>query len=118
MELERLDMELTVCKLASPEDLDPGMEFFFLGRTDGLDSFVDAGERRTVERDDGWKGFRVRGTLDFSLVGILAKLSAVLAENRISIFAVSTCNTDYILVKAENFARAAEVLERAGYTVV
>ena len=42
---------------------------------------------------------------DFSLIGILSKLSAILAENNIGIFAVSTFNTDYILVKAENFEK-------------
>ena len=55
--------------------------------------------------------------LDFSLVGILSKLSTILAENGIGIFAVSTYNTDYILVKAENFERAMAVLAAAGYEV-
>ena len=48
-------------------------------------------------------GIRIQGVLDFSLVGILSKLSGILAENQIGIFAVSTFNTDYILVKAEDF---------------
>ena len=56
-------------------------------------------------RDDGWKAFRIQGVLDFSLMGILSKLSGILAENHIGIFAVSTYNTDYILVKKENFTR-------------
>lgn len=72
---------------------------------------------KTVERDDGWRGFRIEGVLDFSLVGILSKLSTILAENGIGIFAVSTYNTDYILVKAENFERAMAVLAAAGYEV-
>ena len=54
--------------------------------------------------------------LDFSLIGILARISGVLAENGIGIFAVSTYNTDYILVKAENYGRAMRALETAGYT--
>ena len=56
--------------------------------------------------------------LDFSLVGILSKLSGILAENQIGIFAVSTFNTDYILVKAEDFERAIRVLATAGYAIV
>ena len=52
--------------------------------------------------DDGWKMMRIQGVLDFSLIGILSKISAVLADNKIGIFAVSTFNTDYILVKEEN----------------
>ena len=73
---------------------------------------------KTTERDDGWRGFRIQGVLDFSLIGILSKLSGILAENHIGIFAVSTYNTDYILVKEENFERALEVLASKGYTIV
>ena len=47
----------------------------------------------TTDRDDGWRAFRVKGTLDFSLTGILARLSAVLAENKIGIFAVQTTSS-------------------------
>ena len=74
--------------------------------------------QNTIERDDGWRGFRIQCVLDFSLIGILSKLSAILAENNIGIFAVSTFNTDYILVKAENFEKALKVLSDAGYDVV
>ena len=62
--------------------------------------------------------FRIQGLLDFSLIGILSKLSTILAENEIAIFAVSTYNTDYILVKSENFEKAMSVLEEQGYRVV
>ena len=74
--------------------------------------------QHTIERDDGWKGFRIQGVLDFSLIGILSKLSGILADHKIGIFAVSTYNTDYILVKEENFKRALDVLASEGYTVV
>ena len=120
MELEKLDAELTVCKVASLEDIRTGMDFYFLGVTDEEISLVCPTRDtpgHTTEREDGWKGFRVRGVLDFALTGILAKLAGVLAEHSIGIFAVSTYNTDYVLVKAENFARAAEALSRAGYVV-
>ena len=72
---------------------------------------------QTAARDDGWRGFRIQGILDFSLIGILSKLSAILAEQKIGIFAVSTYNTDYILVKAENLHRAADALREKGYGV-
>ena len=71
----------------------------------------------TTERDDGWKAFRIVGVLDFSLIGILSKISGILADNKIGIFAISTYNTDYILTKEEDFARALEVLKNAGYTI-
>ena len=71
----------------------------------------------TLERDDGWKAFRIEGILDFSLIGILSKLSSILAEEEIGIFAVSTFNTDYILVKKENFEKALQVLADKGYGI-
>ena len=71
----------------------------------------------TLEREDGWRAFRIEGTLEFSLVGILADLSRILAEGNIGIFAISTFNTDYILTKTENFTRAIELLTQAGYSV-
>ena len=121
MELKKLDYDLTVCKLSDAHDIDLGAEICFVGKTDEEISLVcrteDAPEN-TIARDDGWRGFRIQGVLDFSLIGILSRLSGILAENSIGIFALSTYNTDYILVKAENFARALEVLNCAGYTVV
>lgn len=121
MELKKLEYDLTVCKTASIADIDLNTDFFFIGKTDEEISLVClTGDtpQHTTERDDGWRGFRIQGTLDFSLIGILSKLSGILAENKIGIFAVSTYNTDYILVKKENFDRAMEVLSEAGYVLV
>ena len=67
---------------------------------------------------DGWRAFRIQGVLDFSLVGILSKISALLAENKIGIFAVSTYNTDYVFTKAERFDKAISVLSCAGYEII
>lgn len=120
MELMKLPYSFTVCKLSNITDIDLNLEFYFIGRTDEEISLVCRTEDTpavTIERDDGWRGFRIDGVLDFSLIGILSKLSGVLAENRIGFFAVSTYNTDYILVKAENYDRAMDVLAGAGYTV-
>lgn len=118
MKLEKIDYSLTICKVALERDVDLNKEFYFIGKTDEEYSVVCITEdtpANTVERDDGWRGFRIRGVLDFSLVGILAELSGILAENKIGIFAVSTFNTDYILVKEENFERALEALTLAGH---
>lgn len=120
MELKKLAYDLTVCKVASMEDLRLDTDFFFLGRTDEEISLVCRTEdtpEKTTDRSDGWRAFRIQGVLDFSLIGILAGISAVLAENRIGIFAVSTFNTDTILVKAEDFDRALDALSAAGYDV-
>ena len=121
MKLKKLEHKLTVCKVADIKDVDTDKDFCFIGKTDEEISLVcktDDVPQNTIERDDGWRGFRIQGVLDFSLIGILSKLSAILAENNIGIFAVSTFNTDYILVKAENFEKALKVLSDAGYDVV
>lgn len=121
MELKKLEYDLTVCKVEAITDIDLTTDFFFVGKTDDEISLVcktDDSPVKTTERDDGWKGFRIQGILDFSLIGILSKLSGILAENNIGIFAVSTFNTDYILVKEENFERALSVLSEEGYTIV
>ncbi len=117
MKLEKLPYDLTVCKLTKTADIDLNKAFYFIGKTDEELSLVCRTEDTpacTVAREDGWKGFRISGLLDFSLIGILSRLSGILAENNIGIFAVSTYNTDYILVKAEDFDRAMTALSDTG----
>ncbi len=121
MELKKLPYRLTVCKAADLSDIPLDAGFFFIGKTDEELSLVCRTEdapARTTDRDDGWRGFRVQGVLDFSLIGILSKLSGILADNKIGIFAVSTYNTDYILVKEKDFEKALDVLASEGYTVI
>ena len=121
MQLKRLPYDLTVCKLPDVSGIDLKKDFYFIGRTDEEISLVCRTEDTpavTTARDDGWKAFRIEGVLDFSLIGILSKISGILADNEIGIFAVSTYNTDYILVKKENFDKAVNVLACSGYTVI
>ena len=70
--------------------------------------------QKTLAREDGWRAFRVKGSMDFALVGVLARLAGVLAARGIPIFAVSTFNTDYVLVKEADFDRALACLAEAG----
>lgn len=119
MELRTLPWKFTVCKLDPAASLPADKDFFFTAKTDEEFSLVcrtDDVPEDTVTRDDGWMGLRIAGILDFSLIGILSKISTVLADNNIGIFAVSTYNTDYIFVKEENFEKALSALEEAGYT--
>lgn len=120
MELKTLPYNFTVCKLMSVGDLPSGIDFCFTAKTDEEISLVCKTEdvpEKTLVRDDGWKGFRIEGVLDFSLIGILSKISAILAENKVGIFAVSTYNTDYVFVKEENFDKAINALKDNGYDV-
>ncbi len=70
------------------------------------------------ESECGWSCIKVLGPLDFALTGILAKLSVILAEAQVSIFAISTYDTDYILIKSEKLELAVRVLEREGYEIL
>ncbi len=120
LELEVLDCELTVCKVPSLERVRMDLQPLFIGKTDEEISVVcptvDVPEV-TSERDDGWRALRIVGKLDFSLKGILSGISEVLAENDIGIFAVSTFNTDYILVKASDLEDAINALKDGGYVI-
>lgn len=120
MEIKRIDYDFSVCKVADYSMVKLDSEYSFIGKTDEEKSLVcmteDVPSNVTV-RDDGWKAFRIQGVLDFSLIGILAELSGILAENKIGIFVISTFNTDYVLTKKENYQRALDVLERAGYKI-
>ena len=121
MELQPLNCRLTVCKIDSLKEAPADSGLFFIGRTDEELSLVCITEQvpaHTLAREDGWRGFRIKGELDFSLIGILSKLSSILAERGIGIFAVSTYNTDYVLVKEERFDEAMEALSQAGYTII
>jgi len=70
-----------------------------------------------VKREGGWRGLKVEGPLDFSLTGILASLTAPLAGKGISVFALSTYDTDYLLVKEEKMEEAIQALREEGYAV-
>ncbi|MBQ3163685.1 MAG: ACT domain-containing protein [Lachnospiraceae bacterium] len=121
MEIKKYSYDFTVCKVKNLEKVDMSQEFCFIGKTDEELSVVCLTEfvpEKTMEREDGWKAFRIQGVLDFSLIGILSKISTILAENKIGIFAISTYNTDYILTKADKYETALKVLEEAGYEIV
>lgn len=120
MNLQIIPGDFTVCKIVNIADTPIEDDFWFLSRTDEELSLVCRTESlpdTCTDAESGWAMFRVRGMLHFSLTGILANLSGVLADAKIGIFAVSTYNTDYILVKSENLGRAAEALRAADHTI-
>jgi len=105
------DVEIPVDVLKNP--------FYSITRTGDELSLVlpDTIEIESDKPDSGWACFKVEGPLDFGLVGILAGISSALAEVGVSIFALSTFDTDYILVKREQVEAAKETLMSAGYQV-
>lgn len=118
MEIKIINQDFSICKVPDLSQIDYTDEFYFIGKTDEELSLVCSTNlipKNALECDHEWKAFRIQGILDFSLIGILSKISTILAEKEIGIFAVSTFNTDYILVKEENFNKAIQTLEENGY---
>jgi hypothetical protein len=68
-----------------------------------------------VRCEKDWRILKVKGPLDFSLVGLLASLTGILAEAGVSVYAISTYNTDYVLVRQAQLAAALEALQQAGF---
>jgi len=121
MKIKFLKGDFTVCQLRDLSKLNLASNVFFLTKTPDELSLVcltDEVPPNTVKVDHGWRAFKVEGQLDFSLVGILSNLARVLAERSISIFAVSSYDTDYILIKAVKVDEAKEALAAAGYELV
>ncbi len=120
-DIKPLEFDFSVCKLSDLSKIAFNEEFFFIGKTDeelSLVCLTSAVPENVTERSDGWRGFRICGVLDFSLIGILADISLLLADANIAIFAVSTYNTDYVFVKKESFNNALDLLSDAGYRIV
>ncbi len=114
--MEWLPGRFAVCRF-DPSASTPGWalaggEFVSITRSERELSIVAAESivPAEVKAERGWAAMRVVGKLDFSIVGLLAKLTGALAEAGISCFAISTYDTDYILVKQQDADRAAEAL--------
>lgn len=128
MENKKLTMSLmkekfAVCRM-SPAEAVPAWgqksDFFSITKTidelSGVCYERDVPEGVQCEKD--WKVLKIEGPLDFSLVGILASISTVLAQNEVSIFAISTYDTDYMLVRDKDLQKAVEALEEDGYEII
>jgi hypothetical protein len=117
-----LPMRLAVCQLA------PAAPVPALLEAAGLLASIRTADELTVvcaeefappgaRVEPGWRALKVRGPLDLSLVGILAALANPLTQAGVSIFALSTFDTDYVLVKEERLAVARQVLSEAGCVI-
>ncbi len=118
LQLSILPNEYTIHRFAPKSDI-PALtgKFLSITRTDDELSIVCDVDipLNSDKSESGWACIKVLGPLDFGLTGILARIASVLAGAEISIFAISTYDTDYILVKKEKLTVAEEVLSQAGY---
>ena len=107
----------------SPDQGIPGSvfesSFYHISKTDDELSIVIPEEvKLSSEKEEmGWACLRISETLDFGLIGILARITSILADAKISVFAVSTFNTDYFFVKKEKLETAKHVLIKNGYLI-
>jgi hypothetical protein len=122
IELGILQGRLAVCRLeagaAPPTWAMGGALWSVTGTADELS--VVCGEERVpegVRREAGWRALKVAGPLDFALTGVLSAIAAPLAAAGVSVFAVATFDTDYVLVREERLAEAVAALRAAGLSV-
>ena len=106
-----MDLDLAIVQVGKDMGIDQlwiKSDFFSMTKTEDETSLVV--ESKYVQQgwkaNTGWKALKVEGVLDFALVGILKKILGPLAEAGISVFALSTYNTDYVLVKDADFEMA------------
>ncbi|WMJ90587.1 ACT domain-containing protein [Anaerocolumna sp. MB42-C2] len=121
MVIKVLSPVFSVCKIPDLSMVNMRDDYVFIGKTEEELSLVcDTNyiPSNYTDREDNWRVFKIQGQLDFSLIGILSKITKILADNKIGVFAVSTYNTDYILVKEENLSLATKSLAEAGYGIV
>ncbi|QIN80654.1 ACT domain-containing protein [Rubrobacter marinus] len=123
LELKKLDGRVAVCRL-DPASGVPGWAtgsgLFSVTRTPDELSVVCPEENvpAGVKHEGGWRVLRLEGPFPFSAVGVLASVAAPLAEAGVSIFALSTYDTDYVLVREEVLDHAASVLRERGHEVL
>lgn len=119
MMLQFLEQEFSICKSDSSDITDIRSKFLFYCRTDDETSIVcpssDVPADHISIRDDGWRAFRVVGILDLSLIGVLSKITGILAGENIGVFVVSTFDTDYVLVRKDRMTDTVDALSAAGY---
>lgn len=121
MKIKVFSEKFTVCKLNKISDFNINEDFFFLSKTEDELSLVCKSAnapKNTIACEDNWCMIKFVESMEFSMVGVLAKISNLLANNNISIFAVSTYNTDYILIKSEFLKKAISILKDNDYKII
>jgi len=120
--LELLSEEYSVYKFGINHQMNKNIfdnEFVSITKTnDELSIVAISGLLNQFEKkEDNWKVLKIIGILDFSLIGIISTISSILANNGISIFVISTYNTDYIMVKVEKITKTIEILKKNNFEI-
>jgi hypothetical protein len=117
-----LENSFTIYRFQPGDEVPPAVlnsSFFWLGKTDEELSIVcdSSVEVAGGEKSTGWACLKVPGPMNLSVIGVLAGISVALASARISIFAISTFDTDYILVQSTELEEAKNALIKSGYGI-
>lgn len=121
MTIQPLSPSFSVCRISDLHEIDLNTPFLFIASSDEEKSLLCPTEslpRGILARQDGFRGLRIVGELDFSLIGILSSLTALLAAHRIPVFAVSTFRTDYLFVPEASFSEALALFVEAGHIMI
>lgn len=121
MQLDLLPMPFTVLRLEAEAPMPQGLPFTFWSRTDAEVTLVCPEAQAPsdyLSKEDGWRTLRVVGTLDFSLIGILSRLTGALAAAGVGVFVLSTYLTDYILVREGQLEQAKQALLADGQEIL
>ena len=121
--LKLLKDKYSVCRLDKNNEIPKWIfdeEIFSITKTEDELSIVCLQDKisNDIICEKDWKILKIEGPLDFSLIGILSKISTLMANNKISIFAISTYDTDYILIKEEFIDKAIEILKSNNYNII
>ena len=121
MEIQVLPQSFTVAKIDDISVVELEDPFTFVSVTDAEISVVcktEAAPLLYAAREDGWRGLRVTGALDFAMIGVLSRLTAILAAEDIPVFVISTFDTDYIFIKEDYLSCGLNALEEEGQTII
>ncbi len=119
MKIKTLEKEYSVGKYKKmPQNLP---DFYFSAVTkDEISVLAESSKmpENAENCENGFMGFMIEENLEFALIGIISRITAILADNDISVFVVSTFNTDYFFVKKESFSLACQLLSASGYEIL
>jgi len=118
--IKKLDIDFTVCKVSDFSRVDFSRPFIFIAGTDEECSVVCETEympSNVTDYEHGWKALRLQGVIDFEEIGVIADISRIISGASMSLFVISTYNTDYVLLKEANFDKSIALLESHGYTL-
>lgn len=119
-----LNETYAICRFKADSDFPDWIsdsEFYSLTKTKDELSLVcqqNDSLSQAIEINKDWRIIKVSGPLDFSLTGIIAEISGILAENKIPVFTISTYQTDYFLVKGQDINKAIDSLKYSGYDII